>query len=234
MKKTNTQWELSLTVQEKAGGGKMASVERAGEVAALRWTATGLDLPETTTLEQVHGILQTFKAAETHMAVALADIFSFARKNGWEKDVEVALGELEFDVALVRKALAVGDVPRGLRHPDLTGEHYFVVSRLLYDDQVKWLQRAVKHKMAPLVLKRSIEAGKVLTKEQIEMMSGAGSGILNYHGILTNWQRWEKKVGGEDAILGWPRDVLQRWYEDVKPLGELIDKAEEKLNSDAV
>ena len=215
---------VCLTVQEDSGA-------ELGDAAMLRWSATGLDMPETVTLGNIRTTLAALKLWTDHMPVALADIFSIAKRHGWESEVEQMLMEFEFDVAQVRKSVAIGDVPRALRHPKLNGEHYFVVSRLLYDEQVKWLQRAVKNKMSPLVLKRSIEAGKVLTKDQIEMMSGAGSGILNYHGILTNWQRWEKKVGGEDAILSWPRDVLQRWYEDVKPLGDLIDKAEVKLNA---
>jgi hypothetical protein len=83
--------------------------------------------------------------------------------------------------------------------------------------------------MTGLVLKRSIEAGRVLTKEQIEIMSGQGSGILNYHGMLNRWERWKKKVGGEEGILSWPIDTLERWIEDVAPIAELHEKAVAKL-----
>ena len=43
----------------------------------LRW----LDLPETTTLENIKEILTAFKAWDTAGAVALADLFIFARAN---------------------------------------------------------------------------------------------------------------------------------------------------------
>lgn len=214
-------WELMLSV---SGGGNELE-----DAAKARWTPTGLDLPETTTLENVKEILTAFKAWDTAGAVALADLFTFVRSNGWEREVEVFLAQMEFDLALVKRARAVSDVPRGLRHPKLTAEHYFVVAGLEYDWQAHWLAKAVKHKMTGLVLKRSIEAKRVLTKEQIEMMSGQGSGILNYHGVLNRWERWEKKVGGEEGILSWPADTLERWVEDVAPIAKLHDKAVEKL-----
>ena len=214
-------WELTLSV---SGGGK--EVE---DGAKARWTPTGLDLPETTTLENIKEILTAFKAWDTAGAVALADLFTFVRSNGWEREVESLLAQMEFDLALVKRARAVSDVPRGLRHPKLTAEHYFVVAGLEYDWQAHWLSKAVKHKMTGLVLKRSIEAKRVLTKEEIEMMSGQGSGILNYHGVLNRWERWEKKVGGEEGILSWPPETLERWIEDVAPIARLHDKAVAKL-----
>jgi len=215
-------------VQEQAAGGADALADT---VSAVRWTATGLDLPETMTLEGLRSLLASFRAWESRGTVALADIFAFARARGWETEVEQMLSDFEFDPVTVRRSMRVGDVPRGLRHPDLTAEHYYVVADLTYPEQTKWLQKAVKHKMRPLVLKRSIEAGKVLTKEQIEMMSGAGSGIVNYHGILTNWKRWEKKVGGEEAVLSWPRTVLAQFVDEHRPIRDLVDKAEDVLRA---
>jgi|GEM_PF-5870860 len=41
----------------------------------------GLDLPETTTLENIKEILRAFKAWDTAGAVALADLFIFVRAN---------------------------------------------------------------------------------------------------------------------------------------------------------
>lgn len=214
-------WELMLSVSVDG--------KELEEGAKARWTPMGLDFPETTTLENIKEILTAFKAWDTAGAVALADLFIFVRANGWEREVEVFLAQMEFDLALVKRARAVSDVPRGLRHPKLTAEHYFVVAGLEYDWQAHWLHKAVKHKMTGLVLKRSIEANKVLTKEQIEMMSGQGSGILNYHGVLNRWERWEKKVGGEEGILSWPTDTLERWIEDVAPIAKLHDKAVAKV-----
>lgn len=191
-------------------------------------SALGVKL-DNATLADVRDMLRSFLAWRGYGLVILSDILVYAKRKGWERDVEEMLGQLEFDMADVTKALAVGEVPQGLRHPDLNQEHYYVVSHMGYDDQMLWLDRAVKNKMTGLVLKRSIEAGKVLSKEQIEMLSGANSGILNYHGILTHWQRWERKVGGEEGILSWPADVRKRWVDDVTPIARLCERVVESL-----
>ncbi len=210
-------WEFTLSVDSQGDGDGL-------DRARARWTPTGLDIPETTTLENVKEILRAFKAFETTGTLALADLLTFVSSRGWESEVEQYLAQLEFDLHSVRKAQVVGDIPRALRHPKLTAEHYWVVSKLDREGQTKWLGLAVKHGLSGFELKRSIEAGKPLHKEQIEMLSGAGSGILTYQGILTDWQRWEAKIGGDDGILAWPAHLQDRWLEDTRPIAELRER----------
>lgn len=194
------------------------------DAARARWTPTGLDIPETTTLDNVKEILRAFKAFETTGALALADLLGFVKSRGWEKDVEQYMAQLEFDLSSVRRALAVAEVPRALRNPALSAEHYWVVSALEEYDQRKWLDRAVKYKLTGFELKRSIEADRVLKKEEIEQISGKGSGILNYQGILTDFRRWANKIGGQEGILAWPEHVQDRWIEDTRPIAELRER----------
>lgn len=209
-------WEFTMTVDAQGRDGL--------DCARARWTPNGLDIPETTTLENVKEILRAFKAFETTGALALADLLNFVKQRGWEKEVEQYMAQLEFDLSSVRRAQAVNEVPKALRNPKLNSEHYWVVSNLEREDQTKWLALAVKHDLTGFELKRSIEAGKVLKKEQIEMISGQGSGILNYQGILTDWKRWESKIGGDDGILSWPGHLQDRWIEDTRPIVELRDR----------
>jgi hypothetical protein len=144
----------------------------------------------------------------------------------------VHLSEMAFDPGSVRKALAIADVPVGIRHPWLTADHYYVVHRLMYPEQVRWLALAVERKMPALLLKRSIEHGRPLTQEELANLTGAGSGIPNYHGILTDWERWKKRVGGDDVILHWSRPVLEQWLEDMDPIVDLVDRARVRLSQD--
>lgn len=206
-------WEFTLSVDASGRDGL--------DCARARWTPTGLDIPETTTLDNVKEMLRCFKAFETTGTLALADLLSFVRQRGWELEVEQYMAQLEFDLSSVRRAQAVNEVPRALRSPKLNAEHYWVVSGLDKDQQTKWLATAAKHELTGFELKRSIEAGKVLHKEQIDMLSGAGSGILTYQGILTDWKRWEAKVGGDEGILAWPAHAQERWLEDTQPIVEL-------------
>lgn len=209
-------WEFTLAVSGGAGDGL--------DAARARWTPTGLDIPETTTLDNVKEILRAFKAFETTGTLALADLLNFVRQRGWEKEVEQYMAQLEFDLSSVRKAQAVNEVPRALRNPKLNSEHYWVVSNLERDEQTRWLATAVKHNLTGFELKRSIEAGKVMKKQEIEMISGQGSGILNYQGILTDWKRWANKIGGPEGILAWPAHVQDRWLEDTRPIVDLRER----------
>lgn len=59
-------------------------------------------------------------------------------------------------------------------------------------------------------------------RKKISILSGRDSGILNHHGILMYWQRWENKVGGLHGISKWPPDVQREWLEDMRPIAELI------------
>lgn len=209
-------WEFTMSVDASGRDGL--------DAARARWTPTGLDIPETMTLENVKEILRAFKAFETTGTLALADLLNFVKQRGWEKEVEKYMAQLEFDLSSVRRAQAVLEVPRALRNPKLNSEHYWVVSSLEKDEQTRWLALAVKHNLTGFELKRSIEAGKVLKKSDIEMLSGQGSGIINYQGILTNWKRWVNKVGADEGILSWPANVLDRWLEDTKPIADLRER----------
>jgi len=226
MKKTTEEpkqleWHLSLAVAEDRN--------KANSVPPAQWSPDGLDISEDASLEDVLALLRAFRAFQTAGTVALADIFTFARGRGFLEDVEKALELLEYDMPTVKKAMAVADVPRGLRHPKLTAEHYYVVSANTYEEQIRWLDVALAKGLSAFELKKSIEAGKPLTRDQIAAMSGQGSGISNYQGVLTQWDRWKAKVGGDDAILGWPRAVLSDWVDNMRPVRDLIDKAEARL-----
>jgi hypothetical protein len=152
--------------------------------------------------------------------LALADVLSYARAQGYLEQLEMVFAELDITPVDVNRALSVADVPRGLRNEKLSSEHYYVVSKLTYDQQTKWLNLAVKHSMSGLVLKRSIEAGRVLDKEEIALLSGRGSGIVNYQGLINDWGKWSSKVGGAEGIAAWPVPVLRQWVEDFNPMAE--------------
>jgi hypothetical protein len=198
-------------------------------VPALKWVNNGLQIPEDTTIEQIKELLSNFSFWQTAEAIALADVLSFAKERGWVEEMQLVFEECDITATEVRRAMAIADVPRGLRHEKLKSEHYFVVSSLPTTEKTLWLDRALKHGLNAFELKRSIEAGKVLTKEAIAMLSGKGSGIPNYHGIVNQWSRWASKVGGVKGIASWPRPVLQQWLEDMMPILDAVAAAREAL-----
>ena len=197
---------------------------------SLKWVNNGLAIPTETSKEEVAAILKNFSFWQNASAVALADVLSFAQSKGYLEQLEIVFEECGLTPTDVSRALAIGDVPRGLRSEKLSAEHYYVVSRMTMDQQTKWLAAAEKNALSALELKRSIEAGRVLTKEEIAELSGKGSGIVNYHGIVNQWSRWSSKVGGVHGITSWPTPVLRQWLSDVSPIVEAVEAAKAALH----
>jgi len=195
----------------------------------LKWEKNQVVIPEETTIDEISSFLRNFAAWENISSIALADILEFAHRKDMLEELQGVFVEIDISPVEVSKALGIATVPKGLRHPSLTAEHYFVVSRLSTYDQTGWLQQSLDHKLNAMELKRSIEAGRIITKEEIAELSGRGSGIVNYHGMVNQWERWENKVGGTQAIKTWPTDVLTRWVADVEKVHSTIEAVKQEL-----
>jgi hypothetical protein len=74
-------WQFTLSVDCQGDGDNL-------DRARARWTPTGLDIPETTTLENIKEILRAFKAFETTGTLALADLLNYVTQRGWEREIE--------------------------------------------------------------------------------------------------------------------------------------------------
>ena len=66
-----------------------------------------------------------------------------------------------------------------------------------------------------------IQKNKLKAKLKKEQISGAGSGILNNHGILNRFDRWLSKVGGCEGILTWPEEIQREFLEDTIEIAQL-------------
>jgi hypothetical protein len=201
-----------------------------GEVP-FRITALGLEVTEDLTLDEIKALLVAFKGMDSACALNLADLLSYGKKMYGGEQMEMLLETVEFDYVTARKAISLADIPVGLRHVDLEKEHYFVVAALEYVDQVRWLDLAIKEKLSALELQRSIEAGRILRKADIAAMSGSGSGVFTYQGILTSFDRWCRKVGGDEKILSWDAEQKRRWLTDMSAVLQLAGKVQRSLES---
>jgi hypothetical protein len=198
---------------------------------SLKWEGNGLSIPEGAQLPDYENAIRIVAKLGKISRIALGDILSDAAKKGITDQLTMVFEEIGISPVDVGKSLAISNVPRSLRHENLNEEHYFVVSKLSLSDQTKWLNEALKHKLNALEMKRSIDAGRVIKRDELNELSGRGSGIVNYHGIVNEWERWRNKVGGVDGIKSWPTDVLTRWVSEIKPVHETIQAALQELAS---
>ena len=183
--------------------------------------------------EQWIEALATWKRVSEVYHFGLADFINYGRERFGAQKVQGALTQLDFDLADVMKAEAIGQSTLDLRLVSLTSEHYYVLGRLLPEgkqEQGKWAALAEKHELSALELKKSIEAGKVIKQPEIDQTSGRNSGITNIEGLTLMFERWERQVGGEEKILhDWNDDLKRLWLEKVRPIVELAVKVERTL-----
>jgi len=205
------------------------SMGSTGAYAPVRLTSLGMEFVQDLTLEQLKELVVAFKGMDTFCALNLADLLNYGAQKFGEEQMELLLESVEFDYSQARKAVSLMQVPRSLRNPELNKEHYFVVSTLEYGEQLRWLNEAVLHDLSPLELKRSIEAGRVLTKDEIVTLSGSGSGVFTYQGVITGFERWSRKVGGVEKIMSWSRDQKERWLSDMKVVLDLAEQVRDSL-----
>ncbi len=68
---------------------------------------------------------------------------------------------------------------------------------------------------------QKMQKNKLKPRLKKELISGMGSGILNYHGILNRFDRWLSKVGGCEGILTWPEEIQRKLLEDTIEIAQL-------------
>ncbi|MFZ4693736.1 MAG: hypothetical protein ACOYMV_01275 [Verrucomicrobiia bacterium] len=176
-------------------------------------------------------LLTSWRSCRKGWELVLADILAYGLEQFGREKVDVALNQLEFDLGDALKALAIGQLSLDLRTETLGSDHYFVLSKanLTAKEQGRWVAIATKEGLKAVELQKSIEAGKVLRQADINRESGRDSGIPTIQGLAFWFDRWERKVGGEDAILAWDRRLKEQWLAEVRPILSLAAKLEETL-----
>ena len=133
---------------------------------------------------------------------------------------------MQFDLGDAIKALAIGQLPLDLRTERLTSEHMFVLKKadLTAKEQHHWGAISDKEELTPMELQKSIQAGKVMKRADIDRLSGHNSGIATIQGLNFWFAQWKRKVGGEAGVLAWELSQQEAWLVEVCPIVELAEK----------
>lgn len=179
------------------------------------------------------GALQTLKDIKTSYLKALGDVVSYGRSNFGDEVVGTAIEQLEFDLQDANTALGISTLTYDFRkaHP-LSPEHYFILSKLTSTTlKEKWAHIAVKQKLTPLELQRSIEKGEILRDEDVYNDAGRNAGITTIEGSIFQFNQWKNQLG-EDKILHLPRENKLELLEKLSPVIDLVEKLANALESD--
>ncbi|WP_050028893.1 hypothetical protein [Verrucomicrobium sp. BvORR034] len=199
-------------------------------------TPAGVRITKDLSRDQCAFLLQRLRMINQMYHAALADVISYTVTTHGEAFAKECLSQLEFDFMEVSKAEAIAKVPILLReHYRLTADLSYILGQKFPDshaEQEKWAKLARKHSLSALALKRSIDAGQIMTEEGIKEQSGRGSGIVVINGLITTtFKRWHTQVGGTDKILQWEPETRQAFLEEVEPLLELAARVKASLGA---
>jgi hypothetical protein len=179
--------------------------------------------------EWVHA-MRTMRDVNRNYLKALGDIISYGTRAFGENVVGQHIEQLEFDLNEANTALGISQIGYDFKKAyPLTPEHFYTLSKLKNDEQrEKWAKLCVEHKLNALDLKRSIEAGEVITNENVGKTSGLGSGITTIEGSVFQFSQWKKSVG-EDTILTWEQERRIELLNKLEPIIDLATKIHDTL-----
>lgn len=166
----------------------------------------------------------------------LADFIAKATVDHGQEFVQETLVQLQFPLDQAQRALAIGSLHRGVRHPFLTTEHYWTLAhaerKLTETEQLKWGSLCVEQKMTAAHLSACIAAGRVLPKPDASRLNGKGSGVTTPHGIRQAFDLWWRQVDENDPIRHWTMDRKRELYEELKPVAKIVRDLEDELQSE--
>lgn len=178
------------------------------------------------TYERWKTVLLSWRRCNGSWMLVFADLLRYGRERFGDKRVDEALFQMQFDLGDSIKALAIGQIPLGLRTERLTSEHMFVLAKadLTEKERRHWAVVSDKEQLKPRELQKSIEAGKVLKQADIDRISGHNSGIATIQGLSFWFAQWKRKVGGDEGVLAWDLRQQEAWLVEVCPIVELAEK----------
>lgn len=66
-----------------------------------------------------------------------------------------------------------------------------------------------------------IKKENIKKKKELYLLSGRGTGILTYQGIITDFERWKSKIGGHGGILRWDLKYKDQFLKDTIIFSEI-------------
>lgn len=125
-------------------------------------------------------------------------------------------------LGITRTALHLARKRRALVHAGKLPNGYFQYAQ-------KDLERFASERIQKRLRKERRRAAKLKIPEK-DLLSGRNSGIVNYHGIANQWDRWLNRVGGTGGMEKWPTDVLETWLLVVETIDDTITAVKTELS----
>lgn len=174
---------------------------------------TGVEFAGEMTFEQWFEAMSLLRMWDGAGKLWLADFFLKGREAFGQEQVEQAMMQLEFTIMDTERALAIASLPRGIRNPKLTTEHYWVLAQARLDAtaQAYWAKAVLEHSLSARLLQESIAAGKVIVAPP-----GRNGGVATVQAFRQTFDRWFKQVDKSDPIAEWDESRKRQLWEELE------------------
>lgn len=153
------------------------------------------------------------------LEVVVANFIAYGIKEWGQVQVDTDLEQLEFEMPLVKAALAINSIPKSLRHDNLTGDHYVELAKsgLPKKEMSKWAKIASDQHLTPSQLRYSIAEGEVVDRAAAKQLN---TGVITIQGIRQEFDVWLRKVGGLNGVKAMDLDHQNEILEEVSAICE--------------
>lgn len=187
-------------------------------------TRYGLTITRDLTLDQWRTLITNLRRVKECYHAALADSITYGRTKFGREIADQHIEQLEFPFEDVKHAESIAHVSRLTRETfQLTSEHTYILGLMFPDDttsQELWGARCHEHRLTPLALRRSIEAGVIITDADLKTRTGANSGRPVLQGMTLPITRWIADHGGREKLLKLP---VEQKVEIIRELQDIIE-----------
>lgn len=153
-----------------------------------------------------------------HIKLWIADGIGFGGRVFGTAQVNSLLEQLEFDMPVVRAAIAIGTLPKEIRDLDLNADQLVELSKAETPDElIKWGKIASEQGLNATQLRFSMAEGEVVDRALAKQLN---SGVVTPHGIRQSFDMWLRRMGGIDGIQKLEQDIQSEIADELSAIVE--------------
>ena len=139
-----------------------------------------------------------------------------------------AVGDYEPETVRLSVWVASRCLPAN-RRKELSHKHHALVAAMLPDEQAKWLDLSVKHKLTTRELSASIKVGQVVRQADIDAQKQIAGALVDVELVFFGapWQRFVKQQWEARNTVG--IDEKRRWLEALREPARMAAELEKEL-----
>ena len=181
-------------------------------------TATGIDFFGDLSLAEWGELGSRLAPIAKSIALMLGDWVNYGKKAYGHKYKEAVRVTGLAEKTLRNYAYVARNVGHSLRDPSLGQEHHAAVAPLEPHLQKHWLGLAKEHNPSIPRLRKSIQAGRLVTEEEME---DAKAGQTNHVKLINRLVRWLTSETCKAPVEEWDADRREAIKRDFQPLLEI-------------